>query len=97
MSGRRVGRGVGCTICSAALKLTLHQLYKALDLLFAGKMLGKQICWIHFTAYLTQLNRLVSDLLLDPQTLGVDVSQLPQAPASADPHGHCGVCPDSDP
>ena len=59
----------------------------------ADKVFSEEICRIVFSSYLVQLDRLVSDSLLNPKALGIDVSQFTQSLASADPKGRRAVGP----
>ena len=66
-----------------------------MDTISADQVLGEEIRGILLTADFEEFDLLAAHLLLDPQALGVDMPQLSQALASADPDGRRAVCPDT--
>ena len=59
-------------------------------------MLREEIRGILFAAHFDKLNGPVANSLLDPETLYVNVSELAEALASADPKRRGAVRPDTD-
>ena len=53
----------------------------------ADEVFSEEVCRVVFPLHFVQLNRLVSDSLLNPEALGVDVPQLAQSLAPTDSNG----------
>ena len=51
----------------------IEQLKQPMDAILADKVFCEEICRIVFSSYLVQLDRLVSDSLLNPKALGINV------------------------
>ena len=66
-----------------------------MDAVAANQVLGEEIRWIFFTAYLEQFKGFTAHFLLNPQTLGINVSEFAEALPPADSYGCCAVCPDT--
>ena len=66
-----------------------------MDAVAADQVLGEEVSRVLFTAYLEQVKGFTAHFLLDPQTLGIYVSEFAEALPPADSNGRCAVGPDT--
>ncbi len=88
--------GLGRRRRTAAPVLASKELEQALDAVLAHQMLREEVRRVLFTTDLEQLDRAISDPLLDPEALGVYVAETTQALALTDPQSGGAVGPHAD-
>ena len=98
---RHRGLGTGChtglrrRLSSTTAELAVEEARQLHHSVTAQRVLGEEIGRIYLTGDLSQIHASRPDGLLDPEGMGVEVSEFTQTLAVADPYRCTGVCPDT--
>ena len=92
-TGAEVSAHLRRCFCPPVSVAAIEQIQQPMYAISADKVFNEEVCRVVFPLRLVQLDRLISDSLLYPEALGVDVPQLTQSLASADANGGRAIGP----
>ena len=82
-------------LCKSSPEIAAEQGGEGVKLLAAGEVFREQVCWVHLTLDLAELERLRANLFLHPQCVSFKVPELPEAGARAYAQRCARVSPNS--